>query len=104
MKKFSIYLLGALAMAFTACEDAPDTPPMQANPQEPVLEGTNVKVEAAGVLANAGETVTLENYSGEEAVQVLTEAELTDLPEGAKMSYRQERGIQSRRRDSYHSF
>ena len=87
MKKFSIYLLGALAMAFTACEDAPDTPPMQANPQEPVLEGTNVKVEAAGVLANAGETVTLENYSGEEAVQVLTEAELTDLPEGAKMSY-----------------
>lgn len=87
MKKFSIYLLGALAMAFTACEDAPETPPMQANPQEPVLEGTNVKVEASGVLADAGQTIALENYKGEEAIQVFTVTDLTDIPAGAKMSY-----------------
>lgn len=92
MKKLSIYLLGALAMAFSACDDGPETAPIQANPQLPVLEGSNVTAEAAGVLAASGETVTLENYKNEPAVQVLTVTEVTDLPEGAVMSYEFELG------------
>lgn len=92
MKKLSIYLLGALAMAFSACDDGPETAPIQANPQLPVLEGSNVNGAAAGVLAAAGETITLENYKTEPAVQVLTVTEVTDLPEGAKMSYEFELG------------
>lgn len=92
MKKLSIYLLGALAMAFSACDDGPETAPIQANPQLPVLEGSNVNGAAAGVLAAAGETVALENYKNEPNVQVLTVTEVTDLPEGAKMSYEFELG------------
>lgn len=92
MKKLSIYLLGALAMAFSACDDGPETAPIQANPQLPVLEGSNVNGAAAGVLAAGGETVTLENYKNEPNVQVLTVTEVTDLPEGAKMSYEFELG------------
>lgn len=92
MKKLSIYLLGALAMAFSACDDGPETAPIQANPQLPVLEGSNVNGAAAGILASAGETIALENYKTEPNVQVLTVTEVTDLPEGAKMSYEFELG------------
>ena len=92
MKKLSIYLLGALAMAFSACDDGPETAPIQANPQLPVLEGSNVNGAAAGVLATPDETIALENYKTEPAVQVLTVTEVTDLPEGAKMSYEFELG------------
>lgn len=92
MKKLSIYLLGALAMAFSACDDGPETAPIQANPQLPVLEGSNVNGAAAGVLATPDETIALENYKTEPSVQVLSVTEVTDLPAGAKMSYEFELG------------
>ena len=92
MKKLSIYLLGALAMAFSACDDGPETAPTQANPQLPVLEGSNVNGAAAGVLATPDETIALENYKTEPSVQVLSVTEVTDLPAGAKMSYEFELG------------
>lgn len=92
MKKLSIYLLGALAMAFSACDDGPETAPIQANPQLPVLEGSNVNGAAAGVLTTPDETIALENYKTEPSVQVLTVTEVTDLPAGAKMSYEFELG------------
>jgi len=87
MKKFSIYLLGALAMAFSACEDAPETPPMQANPQEPVLEGTNVNVAPTGLLSDNTQTIALESYRNSELVEILAEGEMTDIPAGATTSY-----------------
>lgn len=87
MKKFSIYLLGALAMAFTACDDAPESAPLQANPQEPVLEGANVAVENAGILPGPDQTLTLEDYRDQSEIQVFKVLNVTDLPKEAKMVY-----------------
>lgn len=86
MKKFSFFLMGALAMAFAACEDAPETPPMQQNPQEPVLEGSNVVVTAAGALADPATAVNLETLKSE-PVEIFTETTLANIPAGATMSY-----------------
>lgn len=86
MKKFSFFLMGALAMAFAACEDAPETAPMQQNPQEPVLEGSNVAVTAAGALADPATVVNLETLKSE-PVEIFTETTLTNIPAGATMSY-----------------
>lgn len=86
MKKFSFFLMGALAMAFAACEDAPETAPMQQNPQEPVLEGSNVAVTAAGALADPATAVNLETLKSE-PVEIFTETALSNIPAGATMSY-----------------
>ena len=86
MKKFSFFLMGALAMAFAACEDAPETAPMQQNPQEPVLEGSNVAVTAAGALADPATAVNLETLKSE-PVEIFTETALANIPAGATMSY-----------------
>lgn len=86
MKKFSFFLMGALAMAFAACEDAPETAPMQQNPQEPVLEGSNVVVTAAGALADPATAVNLETLKSE-PVEIFTETTLANIPAGATMSY-----------------
>lgn len=46
MKKLSIFLLGALAVAATSCESDPDFgAPIQTNPQDPVYEVDGVTVE-----------------------------------------------------------
>ena len=43
MKKFSIMLLAALALGFTACEDESDAIP-QSNPQEPIMSAEGITV------------------------------------------------------------
>lgn len=71
MKKFSIFLLGALAFAATSCEEDPDfSAPIQNNPQGPVLEVDGVSAvqnpESAQVnlkdIADAGQSVPLANF------------------------------------------
>ena len=82
MKKFSIFLLGALAMAATSCEDAPEAPAMQSNPQEPILAQGDVQAAPAGVLAESG-TFALEGAP--KTVQVVAFTTVDDLPEGATL-------------------
>lgn len=84
MKKFSILLLGALAMAAVSCDDnAPEMPPMQSNPQEPIFVDGDVKVEAAGVTTST-QPLTLEDYTESAKIEVMKVTDMI-LPEGASL-------------------
>ncbi|MDE6282756.1 MAG: hypothetical protein K2L97_02070 [Muribaculaceae bacterium] len=88
MKKFSIFLLGALGMlAATSCAEKIDPALPQANPQEPILTTGDVVSEKAGVLASG--TLTLEDYTAAGAtVPVMKLVETKDLPAGATVGYK----------------
>lgn len=88
MKKLSIFLLGALAFAATSCEDGPSVPPVQTNPQGPVLEVNGVTAAqnpASNVVdlqakADAGENIPLADFqlaSFPEGYTLAVEAELS---------------------------
>lgn len=82
MKKLNIFLLGALALGFTACDDAPEAPAMQVNPQAPVMAEGDITGEAAGVLAS-NSVLNLESVKNETSLEIFKFTELKDLPEGA---------------------
>ncbi len=83
MKKFSIFLLGALAMAASSCEDAPEPAPMQSNPQEPVLAAGDIKGVVAGALASTS-VVALEDAKGKD-IEVFKFTEIKDVPAGGEV-------------------
>lgn len=91
MKKFSIFLLGALGMlAATSCEEKIDPATPQANPQEPILTSGDVVSEKAGVLASTA-VLKLEDYRAEGSmIPVMKLVETKDLPQGAFVSYKVE--------------
>lgn len=60
MKKISIFLMGAMALGFVACEDGPSEVPVQTNPQGPVFETGNVAAAQAGPLTSGN--LDLANY------------------------------------------
>ncbi len=60
MKKFNIFLMGAMALGFVACEDGPSEVPVQSNPQGPVFESGNVVAVQAGPITSG--SLDLANY------------------------------------------
>ena len=77
-------MLGALAVGFTACEDAPADAPIQTNPQGPVLETSAVALTPDALLTS-GETINLDQYVDAQTIPVF--AVTTDgLPEKSKLS------------------
>lgn len=86
MNKFSILLLGALAMGFTACDDAPAEAPVQSNPQPPMYEDSQVSCAKAGVLAST-EVLDLNSYKdATDGVPVVAFTTTEEFPEGATLS------------------
>lgn len=87
MKKFNILLMGFAALAFAACdESAPSVPPMQSNPQGPVLVDADVNGAPAGILT-AGQVVSLESYADTPMLEVFQQT--TDsLPAGWTPAYK----------------
>lgn len=75
-----MFMLGALALGITSCEDAPAVPPMQENEQGPVLETSALKIDPTPFLSS-GQTINLDNYinNSEEA---LFKVNTDELPEG----------------------
>lgn len=80
MKKFSILLLSAFAMAVTSCDEAPEVPPMQSNPQEPILEAGDITGHAVGALAS---TSVLNLETAGTTVEVFAFTQVEDIPAGA---------------------
>lgn len=80
MKKYQIFMFGALALGFTACDDAPAEAPMQTVPQPPVIEASSVEVIADAALSS-GETLNLDNYVDKTAMPLFSLAK-DELPEG----------------------
>lgn len=83
MKKYQIFMLGALAVGFTACEDAPADAPIQTNPQGPVLETSAVAITPDALLTS-GETINLDQYVDATSLPLFTLV-TDDLPEGCKL-------------------
>ncbi len=82
MKKINIFLLGALAMGFVGCDEAPEAPEMQSNPQAPVMAEGDISGEVAGVLAESS-VLNLEDWKTDPAIEVFKFTKIEDLPEGA---------------------
>lgn len=87
MKKFSIMLLSALALAsFTACDEAPAEPPMQSNPEEPVLAVGDITTTPSAILSTT-EVISLQNYVDDPLIPVLTLDQTKNLPSGSDVKY-----------------
>lgn len=88
MKKYNIFLLGALGVLATSCaEDITPAPPQQ-NPQEPIVASDDVVSQKDGVLSAATPTVTLEDYRADGSmIPVMKLVSTENLPEGAAISY-----------------
>lgn len=88
MKKFSIMLLGALTLAaFSACDEAPAVPPMQSNPQEPVLTTGDIAAQVQGVLSTPATVIDLQQYVDNSLINVVEQQSVKNLPEGAQVKY-----------------
>lgn len=89
MKKYSLFLLGALGLMMVACDEAniPESIP-QENPQEPALSIGDITVARAGALA-ASTPLNLNDYVDdlEEMIPVLTLTDAVNVPEGADLSF-----------------
>lgn len=81
MKKLNIMLLGALALAFTACDDDTTYGIAQVNPQEPIASANGVTVTLEAPFT--GSTIDLTQYQGE--MQVLDPAKVVVNEEVAKL-------------------
>lgn len=87
MKKFNIFLLGALGLFAASCDETIEPAIPQHNPQEPIVTLEDVTSEKAGVLASDA-VLTLEDYRAEGSVIPVMKLVRTDsLPEGATISY-----------------
>lgn len=78
--------MGAIALGFAACDDAPVEPPVQSNPQPPMYEDSQVTASVAGVMAQTG-VVDLNEYQfSETGVPVLSVATSEAFPAGGYVS------------------
>lgn len=81
-------MLGILAFAAASCEKDLDPSFPQENPQGPIVSVNDVTTNAAGVLAQASPSLTLEDYNtvgGQVLVLGLPQTE--NLPDGASVTY-----------------
>lgn len=74
--------MSAMALGLAACdESAPSVPPVQQNPQGPVMETTSLSGTAEGAFANGG-VLNLQSYQANPDIPVLTLAQVDDMPDG----------------------
>ena len=83
MNKFSIFLLGALSLGFSACDDTPGVAPVQSNPQPPMYEDSQISCAKAGALASDA-VIDLDQYKeAADGVPVATFTTTDAFPQGA---------------------
>lgn len=77
--------MGALAMSMVACDEpAPSVPPVQSNPQGPVLEASGVNGAVEGPIKQG--SLNLESYRENPLIEVYKLDSISNLPEGATTS------------------
>lgn len=84
MKKYQIFMMGAMALGFTACEDAPADAPIQNTPQPPVVAADEVAIVADAVLTS-GENLNLDQYIDQTGMPLFSISK-DNLPEGLTLS------------------
>lgn len=86
MNKLSIFLLGAIALGFTACDDAPGIAPVQTNPQPPMYEDSQISCALDGAFASgdAASVIDLDQYkTANDGVPVVKFTTTDAFPVGA---------------------
>lgn len=78
--------MGALAMGFAACDDAPVEPPVQSNPQPPMYSDSQVTASKAGVTSQTTVCDLNEYQTAEEGVPVLSVTTNDGFPQGGYVS------------------
>lgn len=86
MKKISIMMLGLMGLFVASCDEAPEAPKPQENPQEPIFAVGDITSATDGVLASTA-VLKLDDYAATDQVPVMKLTESTDLPQGATVSY-----------------
>lgn len=92
MKKLSILLTGALALAaFTACDDAPEAAAPQKNPQPAIFTNADVEATFAGPLAEASADgaapLNLQDYREAGVITLMDNVTISDIPTGAEVVF-----------------
>lgn len=88
MKKLSIFLLGAIGIMASSCEESIEPSIPQHNPQGPIVTLENVISEKAGVLASSS-VLNLENYRDDvTGIPVMTLVKTDNLPKDASVAYK----------------
>ena len=80
-------MLGLLGMMSASCDDAPEAPKPQENPQEPIFAVGDITSATDGALASAT-VLDLESYREKSGIPVMKAPETKNLPEGAVVSYK----------------
>lgn len=80
MKKSSIFLLAALALGFTACDDSSDLGKIQSYPQESVFSAEGVTVELGQDIAS--KKITLADYA-DQNIELLKIVSVENMPADA---------------------
>lgn len=82
MKKYSIFLMSALAIGLTACDDKSDLGIAQVNPQEPIVEADGLTLAGSAAYTS---TINLDNTVGQR-IEIASVADASGLPENAVVS------------------
>ncbi len=82
MKKYSIFLMAALALGFASCEDTSDLGVQQVNEQEPIAEADGLVLDPSSAYSG---TIDLENTVGQN-IDIASVADLTGFPEDAELT------------------
>ncbi|MDE6126784.1 MAG: hypothetical protein K2G30_07500, partial [Muribaculaceae bacterium] len=86
MKKLSILLSGALALAaFTACDDAPEAAMPQKNPQPAIFQSADVTATPAAAIAAA--EIDLDDYTEAGIIEILPDGSDTPTPAGSEVTF-----------------
>lgn len=93
MKKQILFMLSALALAFTACDDKEDLGIPQVNPQEPIVPATGWVVNLVSPMSSAT-TLDLDQYAGSPntIIPIATCEMPAEIPANSTVSMRMEIG------------
>lgn len=79
-------MLGALGLFAASCDDAPEAPKPQENPQEPIFASGDITSATDGALS-ATTVLNLEDYREAAGIPVMKLTDAKALPEGATVEY-----------------
>lgn len=82
-------MLGVLGLFAASCDDAPEAPKPQENPQEPIFASGDITSATDGALSATG-VLNLEDYRDASGIAVMKLTDTKGLPEGASVEYKLE--------------
>lgn len=80
-------MLGLIGLMSASCDEAPEAPKPQENPQEPIFTTGDITSVTDGALAST-EVLNLESYRDKSGIPVMKLTETKNMPQSATVSYK----------------